>query len=287
MNSSLLINWGWESNIEFLDPRFLWKNDLKKIAEIEKDMWARSIWEYVKCDFCDKVFSKKDIFWHLSSDIYFKTVSEIEKIMWWNIECLQCWSSTSFIYDEEEYFDKTTERYQKGESFMTLFRDQEWIIRWFLDAYIGDIDVVYDRELESYYWKIWKWEIVSKIMECLSWNIPERLLAFASMWMEERYQNFLIVLKMLKKFYFSMEPWLGELWITELKIWSYLHFLYSHIWAIGLWFANNPLLENRHESVWSDLFIHPNVISDYQRELNMPVKQFLVKNKNVIRGIVS
>lgn len=49
----------------YQEERKICEQDLLKIHEIEQDMWAEWIWEYLKCDWCWEIFSKKDIYWNL------------------------------------------------------------------------------------------------------------------------------------------------------------------------------------------------------------------------------
>jgi len=77
--------------------------DFKSISNVEREMWAYSIGEYVRCSICDIIFSKKDIYWNKFDNISKKTILEFEDIL--SIEYINCnlcnSKSLKYIYDTE------------------------------------------------------------------------------------------------------------------------------------------------------------------------------------------
>jgi len=178
------------------DTKHISITDLKKIHEIEQDMWAEWIWEYVKCSQCSQVFWKNDIFWHLERKIYQETVQQIEKIIWLeSIKCKKCNSDTDFIW-WDTYLNEIKARYYDKESFLTTLRSDSWEIIWFSDGYINDLETIYKREFELYYSNIWLEKIKEMIKEKLSWNLPKKFFMHSTTWIEKKYST----LKLLYSF---------------------------------------------------------------------------------------
>ncbi|MDD4152017.1 MAG: hypothetical protein PHR68_05360, partial [Candidatus Gracilibacteria bacterium] len=112
--------------IESVNPKTLSKKDLEKIVEIEQDMWAREdgLGEYIKCECCNKIYSKEDVFGHLSKEIKIQTIKKIEEIIDFDIVCPDCKGQVKSIYDREEYIESVLDRYKNTiESFLTVYRD--------------------------------------------------------------------------------------------------------------------------------------------------------------------
>jgi len=173
---------------ESINPKWISELDFNKICEIEQDMRARDegLWEYVKCTCCNSIFSKQDIFWHLSSNIYSMTVAKIENLLdldW--VKCQNCNQKTQLIYWDSEHRKKVQERYKDSESHITVFRDENWEIKWFMDAYVDTLATIFHRELKYHYWNVWL-EKIKKVIEDTMWReIPNSLLSFSALWTVE------------------------------------------------------------------------------------------------------
>lgn len=282
----------WKNNIEFVNPKNISETDLKKITEIEKDMWSYWIGEYVKCENCGEIHSKQDIFWHLSKDIYLETVSKIENILWLNrISCPNCNSDTEFIYDESDYINEIKERYNNSiNSFLTVFRDENWEIRAFEDWYIDNFDNIFQREFEKYYSLIWKNRIIIEIEKILWWKIPEKILLCCSIWTEQKYSSFFIFYKMMYNFFSNISNMYNEniLWLYEAVVWWLPHSIYHICWTDRVWIPQNNLYENviNNGNLKSDIFVHNNVINTVLNSISLPVKEFVRKNKKEMRIIL-
>lgn len=277
------------TTIETINPRNITETDLEKIVEIEQDMWARKDWigEYVKCECCNKIYSKDDIFWHLTKDIKIQTIKKIEEIIDFEIVCPDCKWEVKSIYNRNEYIESIRARYNNTiESFLTVYRDETWEIRWFMDWYIDNFNKIYDRELSIYYNDIWSDNIKKAIEQKLNINkIPDYILSCSSLWIENKYANFLLVLKLMQSFFYSIdEKWRNILWITELEIGSYLYNLHTLLWTIQLWIKNNySNINNKNINSNSDIFVHPKLIQDYKKALWIPLKKFISMHKNAIK----
>ncbi len=286
----------WKSTtiIESINPRNISETDLEKIVEIEQDMWAREsiIWEYVKCECCNKIYSKDDIFWHLSKDIKIQTVKKIEKIYWEkHIKCNNCWNPAESLFDRDKYITNIKDRYNNSESFLTLLRDEYWDIVWFEDWYLDSFETIYEREFSYYYDKIWINTIKNLIEESLQYKLPDKLFMCSSVWSEEKYANFFNIYKIMQNFFNNLntqiEP--DTLWIYEAVLGSLPHSIYSIAWAKNLWIPNNPIysmLENISNKSSSDIFIHKNVAFSFDKSLNISAKEFIKNNKEKMKQII-
>ena len=279
--------------IENVDSKSISESDLNKIHEIEQDMWAKWIWEYVKCNCCSIIYSKKDIFGHFSKDIYIETVWKIEQILALDsIKCKKCNSDTISIWWTDYIYD-IQERYNEKESFLTAFRDENWEIRWFSDWYINDFETIYKREFEYYYSNIWKEKIKKMINNIIWWELPDKLLMHSTVWVDLKNSNLNIFLIILKTFYNYLEyKWYWNiLWIYESSIWTTIHSIYHVSWAKRLWITSNNLLKNKISNInnksTSDIFIHNDIINSYVKKLELPFKVFLKNNSLKMREVLS
>ena len=274
-------------------PKLLTETDLRKIHEIEQDMWAEWIWEYVKCHNCSKIHSKKDIFWHVSKDIYKETVWRLEQILALDsIKCTDCGSDTESIW-WEDYIEEIRERYGDEESFLTTYRDATWEIRGFTDAYINDFETIYKREFEYYYFIVWPDKIKGMIEKLISWKLPEKLLMHSTVWIEVRYSSLKVFLVILKKFYYYLLiNWYKDvLWIYESSIWTTIHWIYHVVGTKRVWLTiwNNywNLISNTSWEIISDIFIHPNIVSSFNKKLSISVKTFMKENSLKMKEVLN
>lgn len=284
-----LNNW---FTVEYVDPKFISESDFKKIHEIEQDTWASHIWEYVKCICCWKIHSKQDIFGHLSKDIFEKTVTQIEQILWSNILCHDCGSITEHIF-WEEYRDNILERYNESQSFLSVYRDEWWEIRWFADWYIADLETIYRREFEQYYSGLWIQKVWDLSKNILKWDLPQNFFMHSCTCMEPTYtslENFFIIARNL--YYALIHAWFKDImWIYEASIWSQSHAIFHALGAkkIGISDMEEYSLLITDTSFWkiSDIFIHENIVYDFVEKLSLPVKIFLKLYRTNMKEILA
>jgi len=263
-------------------------DDLTDIYRIEKDMWARSLWEYVKCKDCLKVFSKHDIYGHLSlpASITMKPVSDIEDILSWDsIQCPCCNWDTDFIFGESYLMDVKT-RHGGLNSYLSVLRDDSWVIKGFIDGYVAPFDVIYDKEFQYYYWEELRQDIRNRI-EMLLWRwVSEFLLCPTAVGTEEKFANMYTIYNLIKHFFLETRRILWTIdGIYESVLWTSTHALYAVTWGKDIWITNSECSGNTHDGVVSDIFIHKDVTWDSIEKLEESLKIFLVKNKAQIRDI--
>lgn len=278
--------------IQSENPKNISQTDLKKIYEIEQDMWAEWIWEYTKCPWCWKIHSKKDIFGHLSNDIYKETVSKIEQIISINLtKCKNCGSNTEHIW-WEQYIDQIKERYNDEESFLTTLRTHKWEIIWFADAYINDFDTVYEREFDFYYSDLGLKKIKETIWKKINFKIPEKVLMHSTTWIEAKYTSLNLFITLLKDFYLHLKnhSYNDLLWIYEASIWSIPHSIYHISGAKRIWITENNesslIVKNVSKDNKSDIFVHPNIIKSFVKALDVPIKNFVRLNSIKMKEVL-
>lgn len=277
-------------SIESSNPKNISELDLKKIHEIEQDMWAEWIWEYVKCENCLKVFSKRDIFWHLSQDILKETVRKIEQLI--SLDSIKCTNCNSDAYHLwwDDYLDEIKKRYKDDLVYLTLYRDSSWEIRWFADWYINSFDIIYEREFSNYYNWVWS-EAIKKVWETKLWfPFPKEMFVWSSIWIEEKYRNFFALFNMIKIFFNSFEENKNDiLWIAESELWTNTHWIFQTVWAKWIWinkFVYEKSIWNKNINSKSDIFVHPNCVIDYKREFSLTIREFLKKHWKNMKKII-
>lgn len=280
--------------VESVNPKSLSEKDLLKIAEIEQDMWAReeSIWEYVKCNDCNKIYSKEDMYDYLSNDIKSQTVKKIEEIISCDIVCNECsWIVTS-IYDTKTYVNEIIDRYKNSDSFLTICRDNTWEIRWFFDGYVWNFETIYEREFEHYYSKIWKDWLKSIIEKNTNKKLPSELLMCSALWMEDKYRSFYSLYDMMRTYFKEVYDLLWEkvMWIYESAIWTNTHSIYHVAWWQQVWISSDSNLYSQvtNTQKWhvSDIFLHENIAKSFISKMELPPRKFLKENKTKMKEVL-
>jgi len=263
-----------------IDVKKISNNDLSNISKIEKDMWAFWLWEYVKCNCCNKIHSKNDIFWHLSSEIRRESVTKLEEIyLWDSIKCKICNSTnTEFIYDIDANIKSIIDRY-KEQAFLVVSYNDLWDIIWFCDWYISDFASIFSKDISSHYWKYNILDIESKIKDTLNLEVLNKLLYFSSLWMYEKYVNYIFIYELLRGFFRSIEVEDSLIWITELDKNNSLYKIYQMMWSISIWIEKS-LVSNVGINYDSDICVFPDPINDFKTKYDLNFRE-LVRNYKI------
>lgn len=281
----------WVSEI---DTKTISDKDIEEITKIEQDMWAREewLWEYVRCKCCQEIYSKENIFWHLERKIKIQTVAKIEELLWSKPKCLKCWTETTHIFGISEYMESVRERYRNSvNSFLTVYRDEAWTIRWFFDWYVDNFSTIYYREFEYYYSNFWI-EWIKKLVKNKFWfDLPDTMLMCSALWMEEWYKNFNILYEMMRNFFSQVREviWDNITWIYESSIWTNTHSIYHVAWWRNIWLSewtNRKKVKNVKDGHISDIFIHEYIPKSFLQKMEKPPKHFLRDNKEKMREIL-
>ncbi len=278
--------------IESVDLNNISNNELLQVAEVEKDMWAYGIWEYVKCNNCSKIYSKNDIFWYLADDIKKESVTRLEEILAFDsIKCSICSSDTSFIYDVETNKQEIKKRlFQSKASFLTVLRDtKNNDIHGFMDWYISDFETIYEREFKPHYKQVW----INKIKEAFEYelgsNIPKELFTISSIWTDEKYKSLSNFLNLIRSFVINIpENYNTNLWLVEFDTWSNIHSIYHVIWfkKITLDSLSKSLIADSSDNYNSDLYFLPNMIKESREKYSQPIREFIKLHWKKMREVL-
>lgn len=271
-------------NIEVLQARDITKDVIHQIYNIERDMWARWLWEYMKCRDCWKVFGKNEVFGVENEQI---SLSDLEKGASIHT-CDCCGTQTTPIYSEEYKQEIWARHLNHKESFLVVYRDTQNIIRGFFDGYVSDFDTLFENELSSYY-SIETKEEIKKRIQMLGWNIQRDILCPSALWTDVWFQNMYIIHALMYTFYYEVYI---RLWridaMYESVLWTNTHAMYEVTGAkkLGFWWLSSEQW-GAHSDFKSDIFFHPNVWERSITWLSTSMKEFMRQNGRDIKMILS
>ncbi len=273
-----------------LDTRKLDKLQINQISQVEKDMWAYWIGDYISCNNCEKISSKKDIFWYLWRKISSQVVNILEdKYIFDSIKCPFCSSwNTSFIYDTQKNNLSIIDRYKNSlKSYLSVLIDTDWTIKWFCDWYIDNFENIYNRELIYHFWNINPENINKKILKILGDAKIKYFLSNCSTWTIEEYSNINIFYNLIRTYhktifndvYYENNFFTKKLpWIIELDINSNLNKIYKKMWSLRMWFV----WYWAYKDYKSDIFIFENPVFDFiNKWFDVDFKSGLRNNRNI------
>lgn len=284
-----------KNTIEFFENKKLPERDLINIAELEQDMWARKdgLWEYVKCESCNTIYSKEDIYGKLPKELKKQMVWSIEKLLWKDIIC-DCWNKAIPIYWKEDYIYEIADRhYNSKNGYITILRNNNGTIWGFMDSYIDDFSEIYRREFKQYYQWIWEKNIKDLVKNKLWKNNIENLICCNALWLEENRVSILNVIKIIKSHIGAVYHMYDKTmpWIYEVKLNTPIHALHSIWGGESIWISNNTDLYSKINNTkkWhmSDIFIHSNVIESlYDEYFQYDCRDFIKANRQLIKSII-
>jgi len=268
------------SFIEKVDTKNISNSTLFEMAKVQKDMWAYWLWEYIRCNCCNEIHSKNDIFWHLSSEIKTQSVTKLEEIFLWDsIKCIECNSSnTEFIYDIDNNVQTFLERY-KRQSYLIILSNSIWDLVWFCDWYSSSLEDIYVNDLELHYPDIDLSIIEEKILSnFLSTNL-QSILYFSSLWTYQNYSNIWNIFSLFKNFLLSINLWDESLWFTELDKNNPLYKIYKILWSISLE-LDEKFIKNTNTNYKSDLCIFSrDTINFFNNDKDLSLRDFISNNR--------
>lgn len=262
-------------SVQHIHTKKLDSRTIQRIYDIEQDMWARWIWEFVQCQDCWNIDSKDDIFWNITNPLIKKqTVSQILRILWKpEINCSDCWWQTNMIYGSE-YIDAITRRYSNFISFLSTFHVWHQI-EWFTDWYYSNFDVIYQEELKWHYGDIPQKEISNKI-DSILWRKSPGFLTVCSTGFTEPYSNLTNFFYLLRSFFQSIPNFYNHVpGIIEVDENNHICDIYQRLWAkkVELWnaFREKYTHDNHHCSV----FVIDNPVKLFKQENTSSIKKIL------------
>jgi len=265
--------------IQKIDTKNISDSTLLEMAKVQKDMWAYWLGEYVRCNCCNEIYSKNDIFWHLSSEIKTQSVTKLEEIFLWDsIKCKNCDSvNTEFIHNIDKSISLFREIFKK-ESFLILSYDNKWDIIWFCDWFIASFDFIYDIELKSHYWNVSSnviWNIVKTKLDIFDLS---SMLNVPSIWTYEKNINYNLIYDLIRFFYKSINTEKIIPCIIELDKNNSLYKIYKMMWSLSLWLDNN-FVNNTNKKYNSDICVFPNPVNDFKSKFDLPFRELIKKHK--------
>lgn len=275
--------------ISVIETCHVTQNDIEEIYEVERDMWARGLGEYIKCLDCGRVSGKNDVFNENDlRNLSKMTITQIESILKIdNISCPCCGWDTEFVYPAE-YKDSIRERYQYDTAFLVVFRDVHGKIGGFFDGYVSDFDTVFANELEYYYWAEYKHDIVKRIEGINSCPLPDTILCPSALGTDQQHQHLSIIYELMKTFYGEVYKKTGVIdGIYESTLWTNTHAMYEVTWARPMWFRWVSTNSGKtHRDYQSDIFFHPNIAQTSILWLWESLKEFLSHNRESMKRII-
>lgn len=279
----------WKGFIELIDPNSV-TCEIDRILQLEADMWAHWLQEYVQCMLCGNVDGKQDIYWKidLPKEICKKTVSEIERHLWIiNPCCSKCSWNTKHIFWDSAHRDDISTRYDFETSFLLVYRDIAWKIQGFMDWYVSDFPTIYNREFSHYYDHVWEWNVTKQMSIALWSNLPDNLLCVTALWVSQESASMFIIYSLMKRFFEVVRQFDASICgVYESVLGTNTHAIYEVCWGkrinASLWQAQ----ENTHESLESDIFIHPNIWPNCQEVFWDSLRYFLSTQWRAIKEIV-
>ena len=282
-----VISWATPSPFISVKPSSISNEVLRKIFEIEQDMWSRGIGEYLKCTNCDSIFSKSDIYgkdWHIHvpDEIRLETVMEIEKHLCGILPCCNnCGWATEHIYNQDEYVPAMVRRYRKEESFLTLAHDDWGEIIGFMDWYIATLWEIFEEELGFHYTH----DILNALQREYHMFRDQKFLTFASIGTNDRNKSLNIVLWLLQTFFNNMDSKHDKtLSIFESIIGSSTYCIFNIMWAIPMEVYKKPELclpHSQNPLFPTDILIQPDMVSTYKNNFSVRTRDIVVYSKKL------
>lgn len=271
---------------ESLPPRDLKDEDLLKIFEIEQDMWARGIWEYIRCDECESIFSKEDIYgkkWNLDllMDLQKETVMQIEGIIWlWCPDCPTCQWQASHIYSMDDYIPKIEKRFMRDEAFLSVAK-KSWEIIWFMDWYIANLEEIFQDEF-SYHFSD---DVLDQIMDRYRLYRKQKMLTVASIGTDDKNKNLTVVFSLLRIFFWNIDDDLDNIsWIVESIVWSTTYCIFNLMWADWMKMQNKSfwiIEDSVNREFKTDILFQKGVVWKYKRDFNLQLRDVLIYFKSL------
>lgn len=247
--------------VEVLDPKTMWNKKIEQVSNTFREMWSSENWlqELVQCPSCNKISSKKDIFWHLDSFIYNLEVTDIMKIHGMKyIPCPCCRTETRFIYGNEYTNDIRKRLLNSIDSFLVVAQD-DWNPVWWLLWYMpNSFEEMYQLEFKDHYSNVGVEKIRNKVNIILDWE-QQNMLMFAAVGFLDKYRNLFQLIEFLQLAYAHLpKKHYGLPWIMELDKNNIMHKLFSSIGWISLWLSDTDNVANTWKHYKSDIVILPN-----------------------------
>lgn len=263
---------------EVINTKTISEEEIMRIHQLEQDAWAHWIEEYLSCSICQKIEWKYERYWTLPSTIQKRTVWTIEKILWEPVIFCNCCAWNMHAIYGKDYLCSIVDRYKNTESHVWVLRDEFGIIQWFIDWYISDFSLIYERDFKQYYW----WSISEKklkkyIEKSIGQELPDRILFWTCIALHQRYGSLKNIYKLLKLFFNSLKSDKSLFCISEARLGTNMSKIYKKMWAQAIWIwsiIDDSQILWKSEWMSHDIFTQQDIVRVYRSWLRMPANEF-------------
>jgi len=263
-----------------LDTHNIPQEVLDRIFEIEQDMWARWIGEYVECSTCDIIYSKEQVYGQswihpLSQQCVRETVMEIERQLGHSPKCLWCGWKMTHIYDYNSYIEQIQERYGREDAFLTVAYNSEDQIVWFMDWYIASLEEIFRNEFSFHFTE----GLLEEIMCRYKLHRSQKLMTFSSLGTDDKNKSLFLIFSLIRQYFDSIPDDIDNIsWLFESIIGSSTYGIFSIMWATKMELQTEkkfiiPWVMN--EYVETDILFQENIVWRYRTWFNIRVRDVL------------
>ena len=272
----------WATTIESFNPHNLTDIEFQDILEVNQDMWARWLGEFLECKNCNHISSKADIFldpkYNLWVYQYKQSVKQIMKdLSCTSFDCPHCKNPMDEIYGTD-YLHEIKSRLLDNESYLTLCKFNNKIV-WYMDFFSTSLENAYEKDLKRHYNSVWFDEIKKRVTNIL-WYTPVEVFCFTSIWLLENHNSFFSVFQLLNISLQSVpDEYNYRPGITEISKNTNLHPIYTLMTGKSLGIADDPTLSwkigNKQSWYLSDVMIFAHPVETFKTKFSIGIRQFL------------
>ncbi len=210
--------------IASVDTNSLRQKDILDMYDIERDTWSHFMGEYVKCESCNINYSKKDIYWNISSDYWLKSVWELENEYWRNnLRCPCCSWKVKDLRGEELISIIESRLFDTKKGFVNFYKSSVGKILWFAYWFVDTPENTYIKEFKHHF--------NDKLLYLLKkefWN--QDLLTLSGVCVTQDKISIRVIYEILKNFYCTIDPKYDKnVWIWESIKWTPSNKIYKRM----------------------------------------------------------
>jgi hypothetical protein len=238
-------------------------------------MWAYGIGEFVSCDPCQQIYSKKDIFSHIPGELYKKTVAHIMRLLWvQRVLCPGCGGETDFIYGEEFINTLRNKLTKNVYSALVVARNDEGIVG-YMDGYVWDFDTLYETDLSLHYAQV-PCSILRDRVETLLQKPIWEMIYFSEAWFVQSHSWLSNFFSLYPHIFWSFdEKYRHTPGITELDTNSKTLFRIYEIMGSRITQFDPALITGVHPDYSSALAVFDSPVHDFTTKYNMTAREFI------------
>lgn len=259
------------------------------IFDIEQDMWARWIGEYLTCKSCDTIYSKDDIYWEkwiatIPLIQRKNTVAEIEQVLGAIPDCPCCEIPLDHIFHYDSYIWEIKNRHAWNNSFLSLSRDDTWKIVWFMDWYIATLEEIFMKEFSFHFSP----NVLDYIWEKYKKHKSVDMLTVSSIWTDDKNKSLSRVFSLLEDFFSQFDNSYDSMnVIVESIIWSTTYCIFDLMWAEKMHLQSRPelLLPGKiNDKFATDILLQTWAIKLYRDTFNLRARDVVCHSRALLQA---